>query len=65
MIARYGAATLRDAIARIRARAAERMRAEIRRMPEGVLSAEAFVDSDGVVNEPLRIALAVTRAATR
>ncbi|WP_209442345.1 hydantoinase B/oxoprolinase family protein [Neoroseomonas oryzicola] len=61
MVARYGAATLREAIALIRDRAAERMRAEIRRMPEATWHAEAFVDSDGVVNEPLRIALAVTR----
>ncbi|MBR0672177.1 hydantoinase B/oxoprolinase family protein [Neoroseomonas soli] len=62
MVARYGAATLREAIALIRDRAAERMRAEIRRMPEATWHAEAFVDSDGVVNEPLRIALAVTRS---
>ncbi|NGM22780.1 methylhydantoinase [Roseomonas stagni] len=61
MMARYGLATLRDAIAGIRDRAADRMRAEIRRIPEGTYSAEAFVDSDGVVNEPLRIALTVTR----
>ncbi|WP_203072990.1 hydantoinase B/oxoprolinase family protein [Falsiroseomonas ponticola] len=62
MVARYGLATLRDAIAGIRDRAAERMRAEIRRIPEGTYRAEAFVDSDGVVNEPLRIALTVARA---
>jgi N-methylhydantoinase B len=62
LVARYGAATLREAIALIRDRAAERMRAEIRRMPETTWRAEAFVDSDGVVNEPLRIALAVTRS---
>jgi N-methylhydantoinase B len=37
------------------------MRAEIRRIPDGVYRSEAFVDSDGVVNEPLRIALAVTK----
>jgi N-methylhydantoinase B len=61
MVARYGAETLRDAIAGIRARAAERMLAEIRRIPDGVYLAETFVDSDGVVNEPLRIALVVTR----
>lgn len=62
MVARYGLATLRDAIAGIGDRAADRMRAEIRRIPEGTYKAEAFVDSDGVVNEPLRIALTVTRA---
>ena len=61
LIARHGAATLQSAIAGIRARAAERMRAEIRRIPDGVYSSEAFVDSDGVVNEPLRIALTVTK----
>jgi len=61
MMARHGLATLRDAIAGIRDRAADRMRAEIRRIPEGTYKAEAFVDSDGVVNEPLRIALTVTR----
>lgn len=61
MVARYGLATLRDAIAGIRARAAERMLAEIRRIPNGVYMAETFVDSDGVVDVPLRIALTVTR----
>jgi N-methylhydantoinase B len=61
IVARYGLATLRDAIAGISDRAADRMRAEIRRIPEGSYSAEAFVDSDGVVNEPLRIALTITR----
>ncbi|MDO9502835.1 hydantoinase B/oxoprolinase family protein [Falsiroseomonas sp.] len=61
MVARYGLITLREAIAGIRARAAERMLAEIRRIPEGVYAAETFVDSDGVVDAPLRIALTVTR----
>lgn len=65
MLARYGAATLREAIAGIRARAAERMRAEIRRIPDGVYRAQAFVDSDGVVNEPLRIALSLTKRDER
>jgi N-methylhydantoinase B len=60
MIARHGAATLSEAIARIRDLSADRMRAELRRIPDGSYSAEAFVDSDGVVNEPLRIALTVT-----
>ncbi|MDP3416577.1 hydantoinase B/oxoprolinase family protein [Falsiroseomonas sp.] len=61
MVSRYGLITLREAIAGIRARAAERMLAEIRRIPDGVYSAETFVDSDGVVDAPLRIALTVTR----
>jgi N-methylhydantoinase B len=61
LLAKLGAATLRTAIAAIRAHAEARMRAEIRRMPEGAWQAEAFVDSDGVVDQPLRIALRVTR----
>ncbi|MBU8544216.1 MULTISPECIES: hydantoinase B/oxoprolinase family protein [Roseomonadaceae] len=61
MVSRYGLVTLREAIAGIRARAAERMLAEIRRIPDGVYVSEAFVDSDGVVDAPLRIALTVTR----
>lgn len=61
LVQRYGAATLDQAIAAIRARSAERMRAEILEIPDGVYRAEAFVDSDGVVNEPLKIALAVTK----
>ncbi|QYU68497.1 hydantoinase B/oxoprolinase family protein [Leptolyngbya sp. 15MV] len=56
LIARHGLATLEAAIAAIRDRAEERMRAEIRQMPDGVYRSEAFVDSDGVVNQPLRIA---------
>ena len=61
LIARHGAARLGEAIGLIRARAATLMRAHIKTIPEGEYAAEAFVDSDGVVNEPLRIALKVTR----
>jgi N-methylhydantoinase B len=61
LLARHGAATLAEAIGRIRDLSAERMRAELRRIPDGSYSAEAFVDSDGVVNEPLRIALTVAK----
>ncbi|MBD0272544.1 MAG: hydantoinase B/oxoprolinase family protein, partial [Acetobacteraceae bacterium] len=62
LLAKHGRATLEGAIAEIRVRSAERMRAEIRRIPDGLYRSEAFVDSDGVVDEPLRIALAVTKA---
>lgn len=62
MLARYGGETIRRAIAEIRRRAADRMRAELSVIPDGVYRSEAFVDSDGVVNEPLRIALAITKA---
>jgi N-methylhydantoinase B len=62
LLERYGRATLEAAIAAIRARSASRMRAEISAIPDGLYRSEAFVDSDGVVNEPLRIALAVTKS---
>ena len=61
LIARHGAARLGEAIGLIRSRAATLMRAHIATIPEGTYAAEAFVDSDGVVNEPLRIALTVAR----
>ena len=43
-------------------RASELMRSHIATIPDGVYRSEAFVDSDGVVNEPLKIALTVTKA---
>ena len=61
MIDRHGAATLGEAIGAIRARSAERMRAEIRRIPDGTYHATTYVDSDGIVDEPLRIALTLTK----
>jgi len=61
LLARYGRATIEAAIAEIRARAAQRMRAEIAAIPDGTYRAESFVDSDGIVNEPLRIALTLTK----
>lgn len=60
LIGKYELDFVRAAIAEIRRRSAERMRAEIRAIPDGVYKASAFVDSDGVVNQPLEIALAVT-----
>ncbi len=62
LLTKYGSDTLDAAIKEIRARSAERMRAEIRQIPDGTYRSEAFVDSDGVVNEPLRIALNLTKA---
>jgi N-methylhydantoinase B len=62
LIDSYGPEFVEQAIAEIRRRSAERMRAEIRAIPDGVYKASAFVDSDGVVNRPLEIALTVTVA---
>jgi len=62
LIDRYGREVVVEAVAEIRRRAAKLMRAHIAAIPDGVYASEAFVDSDGVVNEPLRIALSVTKA---
>jgi N-methylhydantoinase B len=62
LLDRYGDATVTEAIAAMRHLAAAQMRANIALIPEGTYAARAIVDSDGVVNEPLVIALTVTRA---
>jgi N-methylhydantoinase B len=61
LLDRYGDAVVAEAIAEMRVLAARQMRANIGLIPEGSYSARAYVDSDGVVNEPLTIALTVTR----
>ncbi|OJY31742.1 MAG: methylhydantoinase [Rhodobacterales bacterium 65-51] len=58
---RYGDDTVAGAIAEMRALAARQMRANIALVPDGTYAAKAWVDSDGVVNEPLEIALSVAK----
>ncbi len=65
LLQRYGAATVGGAIAELKARAAQQMRAMIATIPDGVYTGEAFVDSDGVVNEPLKIAMRITKSGGR
>lgn len=62
LIERHGLDRLRLAIAELDGRADRLMRAHIATIPDGTYRNEAFVDSDGVVNEPLRIALAATKS---
>ncbi len=57
---RYCDDVVREAIGELRTRAAEQMRANIKLIPEGTYSSVAYVDSDGVVNEPLEIRLRIT-----
>ncbi len=61
MLDRYGDDVVTEAIAELRRRAAEQMRAFVARIPEGPHESTAWIDSDGVVNEPLTIRLAVRR----
>ncbi len=61
LLDRYGADTVEAAIAELKARAAQQMRARISAIPDGVYRGSAAVDSDGVVDEPLHIAMTVTK----
>jgi N-methylhydantoinase B len=56
---RYGDTTVKDAIEELRKRASEQMRANCKLIPDGTYTSVAYVDSDGVVNEPLEIKLAI------
>lgn len=63
LLDRYGDGTVQDAIDELRVRSAQHMRDCIAKIPEGSFESRAFIDSDGIVNEPLTIALKVTRTA--
>ncbi len=60
LLDRYGDATVTEAIAEMRRLAAKQMRAMIALIPEGRYDSTAIIDSDGVVNQPLTVALSVT-----
>ena len=59
---RYGDDTVIEAIAELRRRAARQMRTNIAQIADGTYRSKAFVDSDGVVDKPLTIALAVEKS---
>ena len=65
LLDRYGDDTVTEAIAELRRRAAQQMGAFLSQTPDGRYEAVAWVDSDGVVNEPLAIRVAVTVAGDR
>ncbi len=56
----YGVETVAEALGELKIRAARQMRAQIRDLPDGTVSAEDFLDNDGIVDEPLKIALDLT-----
>ncbi len=55
----YGDVTVRSAMSELKARAATLMRAHIAELPDGVHAAEDWLDNDGIVDEPLKIALSI------
>ena len=65
LLVRYGDDTVAEAIDELRERAAVQMRQMIAQLPEGSWQSEAYVDSDGVVDEPLVIKLKVSKTANK
>ena len=65
LLDRYGDDTVQAAIAELRVRASLQMRQLISRMPDGLWNSKAYVDSDGVVDEPLLIKLQVKKNADK
>jgi N-methylhydantoinase B len=61
LLDRYGAELVDRAVVELRVRARRQMRAKIATIPDGTYEGEAFVDSDGVVDEPLRIAMRIEK----
>lgn len=60
LLDKYGVETVRACIAELYDRAEQQMRACIHDIPDGTYSYTDYLDSDGVENEPLRIALDMT-----
>lgn len=60
LLAEYGDATVAEAFAALKARAAQLMQAEIAALPDGTVSAEDWLDNDGSVDRPLKLALDLT-----
>lgn len=60
LLDKYGPATVRACIAELYDRAEQQMRACIADIPDGTYTYTDYLDSDGVVNEPLRIELQLT-----
>ena len=64
LIDRYGKGKVLKGIGELKQRASQQMRARIKNIPDGTYLGEAFVDSDGVVDEPLRISMNISKKDT-
>ena len=61
LLDRYGEDVVSAAIAELKMRATQQMRAKIRTIPDGFYESTTVVDSDGVVDEPLLIRLKIEK----
>jgi N-methylhydantoinase B len=60
LVARYGVGTLKDCIGEMMRRSEAEMRSYIAEIPDGTYAITDYFDNDGVVDEPLTVALALT-----
>ncbi len=60
LLERYGVETVLACMDELKARSERQMRSYLAEIPDGTYEYEDFLDSDGIVNEPLRIHLALT-----
>ncbi len=60
LVARYGVERLNECIAEMIARSERQMRSYIAEIPDGTYCFEEVIDNDGIVDAPLKIALALT-----
>jgi len=61
----YGAPLIEAAFAELTARAAQLMRANIAELPDGTFSYDDFLDNDGIIDAPLKIALDLRKTGER
>jgi N-methylhydantoinase B len=64
LLDRYGKDVVEACIAELRARAEQQMRARIATIPDGDYHGVSFVDSDGVVDAPLKIDMKIAKRDT-
>jgi N-methylhydantoinase B len=64
LLDRYGEDVVTAAIAELKSRATQQMRAKIRNLTDGTYESTTIVDSDGVVDEPLEIRLKIVKQDT-
>jgi N-methylhydantoinase B len=65
LLDRYGADFVESYLDELSARSERQMRTYISGIPDGTYHSEAFLDSDGIVLEPIRVALAMTVTGDR
>ncbi len=60
IVAKYGLSKVQELTEELLIYSERLMRAELCKMPEGTFTAEDYLDSDGVTDDPIRIAVSIT-----